>query len=427
MACTLCFLGDTLTSTTSLSQHVAKGIARGNLDPFTTMPIQREPEATEKVVQRTYQLKNFKPDGEKKRLDLPAQKNLLTNYFCFASLEAKRNFRAPRITSNHLNKSNKISSHSINTHEVKCDDLKFADSQDLGPHDDRRIGVKPLSITGNSVCKPCISLHKDLELDEENASGDKNIRISSSYYPKNDDDEYEKCRKEEKKVIVKSRYFLHVNTENADREEEKSKGENSAEIQINRSDLDSNDCKSSADDIKQRMKSSYFGQISIESENFVDRGEELVEPCNYGVVCKSLSSDDNLLEGNTVKKRKLAQTDSPIDDTKENKWSKDISGSCTLDIEEDTNDDEEEKMACDISHLGRYSDIAGKSMKKFVSVISSFKYSFSGSRASGLRAPLRDIKNNDCIKRSSLDVDLKKFTYAPAKRTAASRCLKSKI
>lgn len=52
-----------------------------------------------------------------------------------------------------------------------------------------------------------------------------------------------------------------------------------------------------------------------------------------------------------------------------------------------------QKLQCDISHLDRYSDIAEKSMKNFVSVMSSFRYVPSGSRASGLRAPLKDVKN----------------------------------
>ncbi|KAL0305559.1 UNVERIFIED_CONTAM: Exonuclease 1 [Sesamum radiatum] len=100
---------DALTKITSLPQLIAKGIAQGDLDPFTKMPIQMESGTVGKVLHGNYQSKNFKPD-ERKRLDLPAQKNLLTNYFCFASLEAKRKFKAPRITPKHPNESNKTSS-----------------------------------------------------------------------------------------------------------------------------------------------------------------------------------------------------------------------------------------------------------------------------------------------------------------------------
>lgn len=55
-------------------------------------------------------------------------------------------------------------------------------------------------------------------------------------------------------------------------------------------------------------------------------------------------------------------------------------------------EDEQDMFGCNISHLGQYSDIAEKSMEKFVSVISSFRCT-SGSRASGLRAPLKDVRN----------------------------------
>lgn len=70
----------------SLPQHVVKGIALGDLDPFTKEPIQQDCGATERVLHGTYLLKNFKPDGERKKLDLPVQKNLLTNYFCIHKL-----------------------------------------------------------------------------------------------------------------------------------------------------------------------------------------------------------------------------------------------------------------------------------------------------------------------------------------------------
>jgi exonuclease-1 len=53
---------------------------------------------------------------------------------------------------------------------------------------------------------------------------------------------------------------------------------------------------------------------------------------------------------------------------------------------------EEEKFGTNISHLGHYSEIAEKSLDRFTSVISAFKYT-SGSRVSGLRAPLKDVRN----------------------------------
>lgn len=78
------------------------------------------------------------------------------------------------------------------------------------------------------------------------------------------------------------------------------------------------------------------------------------------------------------------------------------------------------KFGSNISHLGHYSQISEKSMENFVSVISSFRYTSKGSRASGLRAPLKDIKNTSTTNRSASNMDLSKFVYKPTKKTQLS-------
>ncbi|EYU28152.1 hypothetical protein ABFS82_13G090100 [Erythranthe guttata] len=315
----------------ALPQHVAKGIAQGDLDPFTKIPIQTESGATEKVVQGTYQLKNFKPDGDKKKLDLPAQKNLLTNYFCFASLEAKRKFRAPRISPKQPNESNETSSHSP---DVK-DDLKFIEARDREPWDKREVAA--FTVVQNSVCKPCISLHKDLNSDRKNGK-------ATTYVKQNG--------------VVRSSYFL-----------KKSGGENGKENEPLSPLLEEEACRKEEKTVRVdnlRMKQNF---------NFERENEE---------ICVS-GNNENTLQYKT-KKRKIDQTDSPIqEDANGDNWTS--SGGRSSEAEEG-------KLGCDISHLSRYSDIAEKSMEKFVSVISSFRYNPSGTRASGLRPPLKDINNN---------------------------------
>lgn len=64
-----------------------------------------------------------------------------------------------------------------------------------------------------------------------------------------------------------------------------------------------------------------------------------------------------------------------------------------LNAETSTETDDAEKFGSNISHIGHYSEIAEKSVERFVSAISSFRYSGPGTRASGLRAPLKDIRN----------------------------------
>ncbi|KAL6546444.1 hypothetical protein OROMI_022165 [Orobanche minor] len=408
------FLGPSITS---LPQHVAKGIAQGDLDPFTKVPIvQKEAGAAEEVLHGTYQLKNFKPDSQRKKLDLPVQKNLLTNYFCiqirFSTLEARRKFKAPRVINNNRNECKKASGLHIDVHEVKhggeTNDLKYTEAQEHaeGSHDDKGIEMKPFTKVQNAVCKPCISLHKEYPDQETGkaASRNKNVIVRSSYFSKKSRDENDKenknddskldvgtCRKEEKRVVVKSRYFRQKNTESSNCEGEESKEKYS--VQAHRFDLDDSDCQRSVGNRKHRMRSSYVEEVSVDENN-------------------------SLEFSNTIKKRKIAHTDSLVEDANDdNKLSTDISGACTSDLEEDPKH-EGEKLACNINHLDRYSNIAEKSIEKFVSVLSSFKYSFSGSRVSGLRAPLKDIENNsnNCMHR--------KFVCAPTKRTTASRCRK---
>ena len=94
-----------------------------------------------------------------------------------------------------------------------------------------------------------------------------------------------------------------------------------------------------------------------------------------------------------------------------------ISDVCTSDIDDQmqVTQDDDEKFGCNISHLGKYAEIAEKSMEKFMSVISSFKCTSSGSRASGLRAPLKDVRNTFTKQSSPATNDIGKFAYKPTK------------
>ncbi|KZV21597.1 exonuclease 1-like [Dorcoceras hygrometricum] len=90
-----------------------------------------------------------------------------------------------------------------------------------------------------------------------------------------------------------------------------------------------------------------------------------------------------------AKKRRVIETDIRTDNVTNKTWT---TATCTSDLDEETKA-EEGKFSSDITHLRHYSAISEKSMERFISVISSFRYNPSGSRVSGLRAPLRDIKN----------------------------------
>ncbi|KAK8472571.1 hypothetical protein PHAVU_002G243800 [Phaseolus vulgaris] len=88
-----------------------------------------------------------------------------------------------------------------------------------------------------------------------------------------------------------------------------------------------------------------------------------------------------------------------------------INGCCDHNVEGPfTENSSEEKFGTNISHLGQYSEIAEKSMERFVSVISSFRCT-SGTRVSGLRAPVKDLPNTSNNRQKT--VDFGQYAYVP--------------
>ncbi|XP_059669371.1 exonuclease 1 [Cornus florida] len=443
----------------SLAQHIAKGIARGELDPFTQMPFQGEDVSAGMVLDRTYRLKSFKPEVKNKMLDLPAQKNLLTNYFCFASLEAKRNFRAPRVTPKHPNLVNEASSpvehfnEEITACKTNCspastldsgnlgivtltkgsvdNDIatktpKFLDSSSHGLHDVKDIVGDTrspkhalLQQSEHSIHKPCIALHKEHECKSASDAGEG------------------KTRMETMKVIVRSSYFQHksVKDDQENRNEmllvKKNNATNTCENTITehgrKSVSDAGEGETRIPSRKAVVRSSYFQHKSVKENDQDSENKKL--PVKYDAVTdtfentipESAAFGENYVRG-TITKRKIASIDSVQTENVKSKYiradtSLSIPGNRILNLDEAASErnTEEGKFGCNISHLSQYSDIAERSIENFVSVISSFRCSSSGSRASGLRAPLRDVQNT-CTNRSTAGADLSKFEYVSTKQ-----------
>ncbi|MFS7931466.1 putative exodeoxyribonuclease I [Helianthus anomalus] len=336
------------------------------------------------VLDGTYNLKSFKPEGSNKKLDLPAQKNLLTNYFCFASLEAKRKFKAPRVSPKHTSPTSE--NLQFDSSEEIVDTIvprKTAKLMESVSHDDMR-GVQHTKHT----IHPCIASQKESEL---------NFFLGESEG---------KTRVQKKPVVVRSRYFQHKSSE-----------------EINEVNIASKNTTSSCDpvsvsgsvEVKARVentkpnKSRYFTQKNQENTNEshleTNINEGLTMKRKFSIVDDSVQNDD------------LSQKYMRTDQSHANQ------GVCNYDLDDQmqaTRDEEEEKFGCNISHLGKYSEIAEKSMEKFMSVISSFKCTSTGSRASGLRAPLKDVRNTFTKRSSSID-DISKFAYTPAKPLPSRR------
>ncbi|KAM1004641.1 hypothetical protein ACFX2I_004783 [Malus domestica] len=370
--------------------HIAKGIAEGDIDPFTKMPFQEMNVSAD----RTYQPKNVNLGRINKRLDLPVQNNLLTKYFCFASLEAKRKFTAPR---NSPDSPSPVDDSSLSPNEIasaddvscktNCSESSLVNSDNMGNeppsdsvedefdtdvpdsiesqnHDMVRVRRSPentlLQQPRHSIHKPCVTLHREREC-------------------KNAPDTVEggKTRTEHRKVIVRSSYF-----------KDKSISEHNQEKRLLKDDL-AIDMHKDAVPESTHFENSYFN----------------------GKVAKRRTSPHDNVQVENVKPKPLCISASLPDD-----------GPCASSLNKAVTDTNEEgKFASNISHLGRYSDIAEKSVENFVSVISSFRFSSSGSRASGLRAPLKDVQNTSTNRPTV--VDFSKFEYIPSiqKTSAASR------
>ncbi|KAF4360670.1 hypothetical protein G4B88_010665 [Cannabis sativa] len=343
--------------------NIAKGIAEGDLDPFTKMPFQETARAN-----TTFKLKNVDLGNVKKKLDLPVQKNLLTQYFCIllflftlfvlCFLEAKRKFKAPRSSPIQPSPSCNSSPNSEEHVSSEEDDLsKRSCSETPSPIHSKNVEngfapeiqeliespkhgkdmkdmLKETSPEHTSLQKPKHSIHKPcLAQQKEHEFGSVPDAIEG------------KIRKENRKVIVRSSYFKH-----------KSEHENDQENKQNT-----------------LIEDNSAANVATESGNLLKRKEHT----------------SGSVEEEIVKSKQMR-------------------------IESSSSNDG--KFGSNISHLAEYSDIAEKSMEKFVSIISSFKFASSGSRASGLRAPLKDIRNTSSTNnRSTVGVDLNQFAYVPKK------------
>ncbi|CAI9292887.1 unnamed protein product [Lactuca saligna] len=347
----------------------------GDIDPFTKLSIQGECVKVKPVhiLDKTYDLKSFKSGDTVKKLDLPAQKNLVTNYFCFATLEAKRKFMAPRISPKHPNEIPQM-----DKAEEIVDKIPARKTLESLSHDNMR----KVQHSKHPI-HPCIASQKELE---SNSSID---GIEG------------KTRVQKKPIIVRSSYFQHKNFEENNQENTKmnvSNGDDEDDVAVASKNTCSDGVHVSvfhASEVKTRVEN----RKMITSRYFSQKNQE------------------NTNETSTIKRKFSISEDSVQKENPNQKFMRPSpsyanQGDNEYDDKIEVRRDEEEKFGCNISHLGKYSEIAEKSMDKFISVISSFKCTSSGSRASGLRAPLKDMRNTCSKNSSSYSIDdISKFAY----------------
>ncbi|KAH9797549.1 exonuclease 1 [Citrus sinensis] len=292
------------------------------------------------VVGQNSHLKNFKPESERKKLDLPVQKNLLTKYF------SKRKFTTPRISPNHFSpeETSSLSPGEHHTAEASCD----ISCQSSSRMELETVGNFP----HNSSEKNCFAS----EVPEFSASPSRALR--KEHENKNcTDSVVGKGRTENRKVIVRSSYFLHkqVNKDDQENKQEKLVVENDAAI-----DMSENT----------GLQSAHFDYSYLKG-TAIKRKTSLIDSVHTDKMGSKLMRTNASLHNN-------GYSDPNLDKT----------------IATET---DEAKFGANISHLGCYSEIAEKSMERFVSVISKYRCT-SGSRASGLRAPLKDVRNTCTVR-----------------------------
>ncbi|VAH80388.1 unnamed protein product [Triticum turgidum subsp. durum] len=142
------------------------------------------------------------------------------------------------------------------------------------------------------------------------------------------------------------------------------------------------------------VRSSYFKKDKRVFTNQVEDQLDDDDDDNAETGTSTLSGVQPGNPGGVVKRRKLWDPQNFEDETLPPTSSHDspaVDEGCGTDSLDDIDTNSEGRFGCNVSHVNNYSGIAKKSMDKFAALISSFRYA--GSRASGLRAPLKDVKN----------------------------------
>lgn len=418
-----------------MPQNVARAIAMGEIDPVTKAPFQEDVTTFKGLPPNDRNANGLRPEKQKRVLELPVQKNILTNYFCLTSMEAKRQFRAPRIMPGADENIEELlfrdeenglcpnrTSNFEGTHQeepmsglLNCTSDAFRKNFLSGYLEtgskESRDGVNACEHGGISGRDGSIK-RKDFEAFEISAKSESDIttqatcsRKSSAIVPSKkitgskfkSDVRADKVSTMKRETIVRSSYFCSKATDNVDLENAETEftprseelSHTTWDVDTGRDTIQGNWCTEHTLDVRNASTSEHNNETR--KTNHI-KGNRL---------------DDALTNG----KRKHIPT-----------FRSDLISNST----------QQEKFACDLSHLEQYSVIAEQSMERFVSTISSFRCSAGGARASGLRAPLKSVTTQKAVRTlNQADAskgDFSKFTYQsnncnsrPAGRTKPNR------
>ncbi|KAF8663885.1 hypothetical protein HU200_055223 [Digitaria exilis] len=424
---------------TWLPQNIAKGIALGNIDPLTKEPfevscllsekefemfhllqhanykyyyvfffivfLQTKPECSAPAVEKVHPTREpIAYSNGKKRLDLPVQKNILTNYFCIlsinilqfrlASLEAKRKFRAPKVTPKQQVSDGSLPSpqtEDSSTPDSVEDTRLPTDHIQASQCSSERLSSEPSQDEPIDAAFQCSSERISCQFTLNDST---NILPQWSSRDSGSDPPYEDTGIEDGKVLVTSHQISEPSLLSHNMEP-------SIPVQPHTEGTTTSKNK----DI---VRSSYFKTVNKRVST--NQEEQLADEEDYDIGTCNLPGD-RLRKSGMLKRRKfcgiqnfkddslqpISSDDSPpVIDEGNPIYRLDYAGH-NIDDADDTNLSEG-RFGCNVSHVNIYSGIAEKSMDKFAALISSFRYP--GSRASGLRAPLKDVKNTLSVRYS---------------------------
>ncbi|CAH8299111.1 unnamed protein product [Eruca vesicaria subsp. sativa] len=415
-----------------MPQHIAKGIALGQVDPFTQLPFQAEGVTPKLAVDAISRPRSFKPENLKKKLELPVQKNLLTKYFCFATLEAKRKFKAPRISPMSLTSTEE----SPSTPEDNSTDVDAPSSQTTNEspvysldENTSKVAEKRESPDYDGVERNHKFVEQQVERQKKTKTDSVNVVVRSKYFKQKQDKSLKQSlpclndctvigqRKTVNTVINKS---SSSKIEESDRaiatdscfhqeriynDPEVAKEANiSANIEVAERRTSIHEINHQIDKEEQSPSVEILSTLSTPEDVIPLNSIGTYSFCGAATGKRKFEPEENLHKENLNSKHmRIDETDPGNEETSF-----------------ETNNDVE-KFGSNISHIGQYSEIAEKSVERFVSAISSFRYSGSGSRASGLRAPLKDIRNTCPSKGLSTKLDFSKFGYTSSSATNSRR------
>ncbi|KAL5220510.1 hypothetical protein ABZP36_025223 [Zizania latifolia] len=375
-------------------------IALGNIDPITKEALETKTDSAPAADKVHPIRQSIIPTNGKKRLDLPVQRNVLTNYFCLASLEAKRKFRAPKVTP---------------TQQILNVSFSSPRTEDSGTPESIEDSCLPAN---NIQAAQCSSEHisSDLPQDDsmntasqcgsEHAHCDFSQDDSASVSPQCSSRDIGSDRPEDTDIEDTKAFHVEVNycnrnTVRADScLEENLPGISDPFLHSHNTEpsraaphyTEKRNVASAGRNIT--VRSSYFKTAN--KRVYTNQGkDEFHDEDNCETGNCTLSGDQPRNPGDILKRRKFNDLQNFEDETFQPTSSHEsppvVDEGCDTDSLDDINTNAIGRFGCNVSHVNEYNGIAKKSMDKFAALISSFRYA--GSHANSLCAPLKGVRS----------------------------------